>query len=1183
MPLVKEDLVPLFQSMHDITTYMPVLSKPGLGYAEPQDVRLQPAWRNILVASTGEFVGTFMFLLIAFLGHSVAVERAGDSGPDGTASNQTLVYISLCYGFSLLINAWTMFRVSGGLFNPAVTLGLVLAGKLDIIRGVVFLPVQTVAAMSAAGIVKAMIPGTIKQVQTTLAAHISIAQGLFLEMFLTSLLVFTVLMLAAEKWRATFMAPVGIGIALFIAELAGAAYTGASLNPVRSLAPCVAAGEFPGYFWIYVAGPMLGAVLAGSFYWFVRFFNYYQANPGAASGGGTWTPPESPVLQMAAAPSPPGWSSAERPLVQKLSSPATHGPNVGVHSPPSDEGFRRWKEAQRRDEDGLRRDRQSSDTRWDRARQPASTKSDPSDHSTTATSASPSPSPGARSSSKPRARQSASLAKLRDRVRLREDADGDADVPAAAIAAQQESRSSSVGVGVIEEEHTALAGIENGTQAPIGAIHAASRPDEQSLAEPATPPPLDVAALPENPRLVVEEATPEALSAGSARHSGPLHSGPRPTSSSSGTLQRDHGLSLQLADSRPATAPATASPHHRPAPKSRLWSVEDSSDADVVDTLTDAPSTAPIMATAMHRKIWVKRPNASATLVQIREDDLVDDVRDMILRKYANSLGKTFDAPDLTLTIVTRSEHVGPRSSRVLGPEEEICRTIDSYYPGGQTVDEALIIDLPQKRTPRPSPRAIHHSYHTLDEFRPPETGTDYFPPMPATVQPALPNHIAREHHGSLSSEHPRSMAALTTGQVPPLPSPGTIGRRHRSEREHRPRIGRQHTSSPTIITHISHADPPTAPASATASAHLTRSTRSRVDSSASEAPHRPHDPPTAPPLPTPPAPEAPPTGKPSSTPPTPNTGLINGMRGPRPRKARKSTPDKLAAKGRTGTPHFDTYNSIAGLSSVLDGSVPPINVLIVEDNIINLRILEGLMKRLKVRWQTAMNGQIAVDKWRTGGYHLVLMDIQMPVMNGLQATKEIRRLERVNGIGVFSSTPGSNTEKGPVDTNGSDENKGKAHNPDDDKLDMSKGLFKSPIIIVALTASSLQSDRHEALAAGCNDFLTKPVNFVWLERKVKEWGSMMAIIDYDGWRHWKDLAEQENAVKTEEQKQKEREQDEKQKKKMEKLAILQEKQRKTAEAQAKEKERKKRESIGEPLSPPVGAEEPPVANGIAE
>lgn len=129
-------------------------------------------------------------------------------------------------------------------------------------------------------------------------------------------------------------------------------------------------------------------------------------------------------------------------------------------------------------------------------------------------------------------------------------------------------------------------------------------------------------------------------------------------------------------------------------------------------------------------------------------------------------------------------------------------------------------------------------------------------------------------------------------------------------------------------------------------------------------------------------------------------------------------------------------------------------------------------MKRLKVRWSTALNGQIAVNKWRTGGFHLVLMDIQMPIMNGLEATKEIRRLERANGIGVFSTaaTPAPYSKSKEKEPEPEEEKKEK----DDDKLSSDGGLFKSPVIIVALTASSLQSDRHEALAAGCNDFLTK-------------------------------------------------------------------------------------------------------------
>jgi len=69
-------------------------------------------------------------------------------------------------------------------------------------------------------------------------------------MFLTAELVFTIFMLAAEKHKGTFLAPIGIGLALFIAELSGVYFTGGALNPARAFGPCVVNKDFTGYHWV---------------------------------------------------------------------------------------------------------------------------------------------------------------------------------------------------------------------------------------------------------------------------------------------------------------------------------------------------------------------------------------------------------------------------------------------------------------------------------------------------------------------------------------------------------------------------------------------------------------------------------------------------------------------------------------------------------------------------------------------------------------------------------------------------------------------------------------------------------------------------------------------------------------------------------------------------------------------
>lgn len=104
-----------------------------------------------------------------------------------------------------------------------MTLALTICGGLSPLRALLIMPTQIIAGLCAAGVASAMFPGHLS-VTTGLGGGTNTAQGFFIEVILTAQLVFVILMLAVEKHRSTFLAPVGIGLSFFLAELTGKYY-----------------------------------------------------------------------------------------------------------------------------------------------------------------------------------------------------------------------------------------------------------------------------------------------------------------------------------------------------------------------------------------------------------------------------------------------------------------------------------------------------------------------------------------------------------------------------------------------------------------------------------------------------------------------------------------------------------------------------------------------------------------------------------------------------------------------------------------------------------------------------------------------------------------------------------------------------------------------------------------------
>lgn len=215
-------------------------------------------------ALLAEGAGTFMFFAIA-AGSIIANEVS--KGAIG------LVGIALAHGLPLAIAISMFGAISGGHFNPAVTLGLWVAGKHPRERVLTYWAAQSVGAIAAGVFLQIAFDHALVERAATHLGTPTVAQGMpvltaiFVELVLTVFLLWAVFGTAVAP-TAPKIAGFGIGLTVAADILVGGPLTGAAMNPARWLGPAVAAGFFENWY-VYLIGPFAGGAIAGLTY---RYF-----------------------------------------------------------------------------------------------------------------------------------------------------------------------------------------------------------------------------------------------------------------------------------------------------------------------------------------------------------------------------------------------------------------------------------------------------------------------------------------------------------------------------------------------------------------------------------------------------------------------------------------------------------------------------------------------------------------------------------------------------------------------------------------------------------------------------------------------------------------------------------------------------------------------------------------------
>ena len=213
------------------------------------------AWRKAIA----EFVGAFALIFIG----AGAIISGGD-----------LLTVALAHGLAIGVMVSALARISGGHFNPAVTLGALAGRQITVRLALVYWAFQLLGALVAALALFAIFPSSVWQpshlgtpaLGPDLSWNVPVATGILVEAVLTFLLVFVIYGTGIDP-KGTFNAVGGfaIGLTISVDIMMGGPLTGAAMNPARWFGPAVVSQFFDNWY-VYWIGPFLGAVLAGVVY-----------------------------------------------------------------------------------------------------------------------------------------------------------------------------------------------------------------------------------------------------------------------------------------------------------------------------------------------------------------------------------------------------------------------------------------------------------------------------------------------------------------------------------------------------------------------------------------------------------------------------------------------------------------------------------------------------------------------------------------------------------------------------------------------------------------------------------------------------------------------------------------------------------------------------------------------------